>query len=96
MSTFMVTACLSPKVMVSNALMVRCVSAKVGQGIFLMFLHLLALRNGSSESLDAGHVRYPFRFTVVVVSSEAVVADIETRQCPVILDAISKRNNTYK
>jgi hypothetical protein len=40
-----------------------------------MFLHLLALGNGSSESLNAGHVRYPFTF-IVVVSSEAVVADV--------------------
>ena len=55
--------------------MVRRISAKVGQGIFLVFLHLLALGNSSSESFDAGHVRYP-------VAVFIVAADIQTRQCP--------------
>ena len=30
-----------------------------------MFLHLLALRDGGSESFDAGHVRYPLSSAVV-------------------------------
>ena len=60
--------------------MAEVISAKVGQGIFLVFLHLLALRNSSSESFDAGHVRYPFPI-LTLISSEAVVADVHRRQC---------------
>ena len=58
-----------------NALMARRISAKVGQGIFLVFLYLLALGNDGSESFDAGHVRYP-------VAVFIVAADIQTRQRP--------------
>ena len=77
------------------ALMVRHVSAKVGQGIFLVFLHLLAVGKSSRQSFDAAHVGYPGTF-FVKGSSEAVATDIEARQCPVILDGASKCDNTYK
>ena len=62
--------------------MARRISAKVGQGIFLVFLHLLALRNSSRESFDAGHVRYPSAGPRILVSSEVVAANIQTRQRP--------------
>ena len=64
-----------------NALMAEAISAKVGQGIFLMFLHLLALRNGRSKSLDAGYVRYPVAIFILALS-KAVATDIQTRQRP--------------
>ena len=47
-----------------------------------MFSHLLALRNGSSESLDAGHVRSPLAAIGVHAFSEAVGADVKVRQRP--------------
>ena len=47
---------------------------KVGQGMVLMFLYLLALWDGSSESFDARHV--------LAIVGEVVIADIETRQRP--------------
>ena len=59
------------------ALMVRHVSAKMVQGIFLVFLHLLALRDGGSESFDAGHVRYPLSSVVVPIPPELVAADVQ-------------------
>ena len=65
--------------------MVRSISAKVGQGIILVFLHLLAHGNGRRESFDAGHVRYPFTIAIYVlahVSPEVIRADIQTRQRP--------------
>ena len=48
--------------------------SKVGHGMVLMFLNLLALRDGSSESFDARHVP--------AIVCKIVVADIETRQRP--------------
>ena len=61
--------------------MVRRISAKVGQGIFLVFLRLPALGNGSRESFDAGHVRYPVA-VFIAVSPKVVRADIQACQCP--------------
>ena len=71
--------------------MVEAISAKVGQGIFLVFMHLLALGESSSESFDAAHVGYPFIFVVVPGSSEAVGAQIQTRQRPDGGSAISTK-----
>ena len=68
----------------ANALMVEAILVK-GQGIFWIFLHLLALGNGSRESFDAGQVRYPpFPPVTVclVIPSDAVDADIQNRQRP--------------
>ena len=58
-----------------NALMPEAISAKVGQGIFWIFMYLLALWDGSSESFDAGHV--------LAMVGEVVLADIQTRQRPI-------------
>ena len=58
------------------ALMVKRISG-VGQGMVWLVLYLLAIWYGSSESFDAGHVRYqvvPF----VLAFSKAVAADIQT------------------
>ena len=66
--------------MVSNALMAGMDGAgirKVGQGMVLMFLYLLALWDGSSESFDARHV--------IARVGEVVVTDIETRQRPLVV-----------
>ena len=49
-----------------------------------VFLHLLALANSSSNSFYAHHVRYPFRFAVVVVLAEIIAANVKTRQRPVM------------
>ena len=49
-----------------------------------VFLHLLALGNSSSNSFYARHVRYPFRFAVVVVLPEIIAANVKTRQRPVM------------
>ena len=52
------------------------VDGKVGHRIFSIFVHLLALGNGSSESFDAGHVRYPFTFVLVPILPKAIVAHV--------------------
>ena len=56
-----------------------------------MFSHLLVLRNGSRESFDAGHVRYPLANTAVPIPPEVVAADVQRRQRPLggIIIAIS-------
>ena len=43
-------------------------------------MYLLAFRNGSSESFDASHVRYPI--AILVIAPEAVGADVQTLQRP--------------
>ena len=58
----------------------------------LLFSCSPALRNSSSESFDTGHVGYPVE--AFVMSSKAVFTDVQARQCPVILDAIGKGDNT--
>ena len=45
-----------------------------------VFLCLPALRNSSSESRDTRHVRYPS--ISIVISAEAVVAEVQACQCP--------------
>ena len=62
-----------------------------------MFLHLLALGNSSRESIDASHVRYPLAFVDVVRLSEAIAADVQTRQqCPLgdVIIGISINNSS--
>ena len=61
--------------------MVRRISAKVEQGIFLVFLHLRALGNGCRESFDARHVKYQLA-TDIGFPNKYIGADIEARQCP--------------
>ena len=46
------------------------------QGVFLVFLNLLAPGNSSSESFDAGHVRYPYLLVVVPILPEAIGTDV--------------------
>ena len=66
----------------------------MGQGIFLMFLRLLALRNGSSESLDAGHVRYSVAVLIRALS-KVVATDIQTRQRPIILEVTADNERAF-
>ena len=47
---------------------------KVGQGMVLVFLYLLALWDSSSQSFNTRHV--------IAIVCEVVVADIETRHHP--------------
>ena len=75
-----------------NALMARWISG-VGQGMVWMFLYLLALWDDSSESLDAGHVGYPFSFAVVPALSEAIGADVQRCQRPHGGDDVANSNN---
>ena len=78
----------------------QCPDGKVNirgrTGVEWAFLYLLALWDGSSESFDAGHVRYPSAGRRIIVPSEAVVAHIQACQRPLggVIIAISVNNSS--
>lgn len=55
-----------------------------------MFLHLLALGDGSSESFDAVHVSYPLAFAAVPTPPQVVAVDVQRRQRPDVSSKIGK------
>ena len=75
---------------------VRRISAKVGQGIFWIFLHLLALGDGSSNCFRPfrGRCEVPIARAVIAIilvrATKPSLADIQTRQRPNGRSDISK------